>query len=207
MNQYLELCIQYEQDRKLIIFDNKMTFLEFKEDLKKEFKIGPKDIKLIDIKRNAEITSAHSLKEENEIELSIKEAELVNSDEKEIEKKLFADTQESYEINFDDLTQKLFQEKSLVDELNKWANYHGFHLIVCEGKQLLKNSTKRTLKCNIKDCQYKIIFKSDDKNGNNYQVCEKLSQKYTKHSISFLFLNNLFFRSCIDLQKIQRFYK
>jgi len=91
----------------------------------------------------------------------------------------------------------------MIDELNKWANYHGFHLIVCEGKQLLKNSTKRTFKCNIKDCQYKIILKSDDK---TFQVCENFHKNTQSiDNIKIYFVNNLFLDHALTCKRCSVF--
>jgi len=57
MNNFLELCIEHKGARKLIILDTQLTFLEFKEELTKQFLLPNNQIKLLDINRNAEITS------------------------------------------------------------------------------------------------------------------------------------------------------
>lgn len=178
----LELCIDYEGSHKLIIFYHNTSFEDFKHYLKTLFGIQNKDIKLIDKKRNAEIISSLSFKEEYEILLFPIDVEVINSNEEVYSQQDVSNASENNNyVEFNDLIGKKFQENELQYKLNKWANGKCFRLVYCEGKQTLKTETKRSLKCNIKGCEYKLILKSDE-NGDNYQIYEKLSKKYILHS-------------------------
>ena len=146
---------------------------------------------MIDTKRKAEIVSVRSFKEENEILIALDGNEAQVQDEVVSSENNVSDhqnIQDLYEIKFDDLLGKKYQGSNLIEEVNKWANLKGFHLIYCEGEQKLKKTLKRTLKCREKACNYKILFKSDE-NEKNFQIYQKLSVRYTKHSkIIFFFL-------------------
>ena len=56
MNQHIETLCTYEDERKLIIFKTHKSFEEFKEKIQKKFEMVNKNVKLIDIQQNAEIT-------------------------------------------------------------------------------------------------------------------------------------------------------
>jgi len=61
------LRILYQNTRKPIILHLETLLVDFKDFSRKEFKIGSKDIKFSDIKRNIEITPMRSFKEEHKI--------------------------------------------------------------------------------------------------------------------------------------------
>jgi len=142
MNPELELCFVYGNVRKLIIFHFNTPFSEFKELLKAEFRIPNRIIILIDQHRNAEITSAKSFKEEHEI-LIVPEEEPEGSIDNQAEPETisnndFNNTDSGHIINFEDLENKTFQKKTLLDKLNLWTNEKNFKLYVSEGTKKLK---------------------------------------------------------------------
>ena len=51
----------------------------------------------------------------------------------------------------------------------------------------MKKGFKKTLHCHIKNCDYRLIFKSNI-SERNYSLDEKLSAKYDTHSI-YLFID------------------
>jgi len=89
-------------------------------------------------------------------------------------------------IQYECLKNKKFKEKELNKQINKWAHERKFNLIYTEGVKETKHTSKRTFGCDVKNCQYKLIFKSE-KGKDEFQLCEKLSSKYNKHSNSFFF--------------------
>jgi len=69
MKKSLEICVSYENVRKLLIVDLQSTFDVLKQDIRKYFGLGEREFQLIELKRNAEIISVQSLKEENEVQI------------------------------------------------------------------------------------------------------------------------------------------
>lgn len=183
MEESLELCVSYGDVRKLVVLDSKTTFSKLKSDLQVYFGLQTQGFQLIEIKRNAEIISIKSLKPENEIKI------LFNHDLAVDPVVLPTDVQEEAhskppnKIGFDDLLEKKFKESSFLTVMNQWAGEKKFHLIF-GSKQKMKVGFKRFLLCQVKSCEYKIIFKSD-KREKYYKIYEKLSKKYSEHSILF----------------------
>jgi len=181
MNQDLELCVIYKDNRKLIIYEYNTSFCQFKEILKDEFRINNLDIILTDAKRNAQITSAKSFREENDIIISIIENENQLEENQHILVEIIPDIDDKFGIPLDELLGKEFEDESLLLQLNAWANEKKFNLFISEGMKKLKKGFKRTLSCNVKNCGYRLVFKSET--GEVYSVDQNLSQKYAKHSM------------------------
>jgi len=190
MNLDIQLCIDFGTSRKLIIVEPGLDFEGFKKYLREEFKVIQNRIKLIDVRRNAEVISMKSLKDENELVIEV-ESEVEPLPEEQKAEPENVPRNNSYEVVYTELVGKKFSDGNLITEINKWANQKHFNLIFSEGKHKMKDSYKRTLKCSRKNCLYKMIFKSDA-TGENYQIYEKTSKKYTFHSLLFIIFFNDF---------------
>ena len=192
MNQHIETLCIYGDNRKLIIFKPHKTFEQFKEKIRRKFEMMNNDIKLIDVRQKAEITSKKSLKENIQIQIFALENLNLSEDQNHNENLLSTPIQDSTEdplnISFQELIGKKFRNDKLLDSINAWANPKKFHLVLSEGAKKLKKGIKRTLSCHIKGCQYKILLKSDLE-GENFEIDQKLSCKYKKHSKFFNLLH------------------
>jgi len=186
MNSELELCISYENRCKLVFFQSgTTTLLQFKDYLKKEFKIEAGDLILFDLKRNAEITSTKSFKEENPITIQIIPEDPIASTVVNVgNDNILELSSNSINVEFNSLIGKKFSEDNLLIELNNWANQKKFKLAYSEGAKKTKTGIKRTLVCHISKCPYKIVVVSENE-GQDYLVYEKITRKYTQHSKSF----------------------
>ena len=184
MNKDLELCISHENNRKLIIFEPTTTLDDFKKMLKEQFLISFDDFELLDMRRNAQITSTKSFKEENEIAIQVK-GNQSESQELQASQVHQNSNLNDRDVDFELLLEERFKEDTMLDEMNIWSNELGFKLILSEGAKQMKDGVKKTLICHVKDCTYRLYVKSD-KNERFYQVYEKLSRKYTQHSMDFL---------------------
>ena len=185
MNQSLELIIAYKNQRKLIVFERDTSFSAFKIMLKTFFSISNQEIMLIDINRNAEITSVYSFREGKEIEIQGLEDNPINERMPDENFLLQQNNAESIEIRYADLIEKTFTHDELLEKVNEWAIPKKFKLYYSEGAKETKKGVKRTLACQITTCKYRIVFKSNN-NDDNFKIYEKLSQKYMTHS-NFLY--------------------
>lgn len=183
MNIPIELCFAYHDVRKLIFFNPIMSLPDFKLHLKAEFNLPNEEIKIIDMTRNAELTSTLSFRHEREYSIMVSEGR-VNVIEAPRQQANIQD-QDPRTIEYSNLLEKQFHEEDLLERLNAWANPKRFQLVYTEGKKLLKKRVKRTLGCPVDTCTYKIIFTAEE--GNSFKVYEKLSKKYKTHSIFFSF--------------------
>ena len=136
------------------------------------------------MKRNAEITSVLSFKEDNEIRIEISQDEPVIQREMN-EIILNEHSNSSKNISYDELLNKSFAEKDLLVKVNDWAITKKFKLYFSEGPKNMKKGTKRSLSCCVSSCSYKIIF-INSKTNNQYRVYQTLSKKYTSHSNLFV---------------------
>ena len=193
MNETKEVCIAYENLKKLIIYEPQMDMNAFKAHLQSHFRLSNKEIILTDTKRDAEITSVLSLKSDNEVRILISGE---NHDKSDDENKVPSSIQaEKDNICFNMLIGKKYYAEDLLEELNEWAEPQKFKLVYSEGPKKLKNAIKRTLSCFKKNCDYRLVFLSDE-NGENFEIFPKLSQKYSTHSKpSFFGLETKVFRS------------
>ena len=113
--------------------------------------------------------------------------------------------EDSLVISFQDLIGEKFKKNKLLNSLNAWANSKGFHFILSEGAKQLKKGVKRTFACHVKGCEYKLLLKSDS-NEDNFQVEEKLSSKYKKHSKILNYMNSKEYEDhTLDFQKRDTF--
>ena len=84
-------------------------------------------------------------------------------------------------INVEYLAKRLFNGETLLEEVNKWAIGFKFKLIFLEGLKSLKNGFKRVVGCQVKDCKFKLIFKSN-KNGKDFKLEEDLKLVHNVHT-------------------------
>ena len=188
MSQAFEILCIHGEDRKLIFFfEQTMNLQEFKEEICRNFGING-EIKLVHNDLNAEITSKLSSKPNLWIRIIIlgqiqAQNENPNLYSQNRNDRLLEQESNRNEIiiPYDELLEKKFKKKELLDDLNLWANPKRFHLYFSEGPKEMKKRIKRTLSCIEKDCKYKLMMISEDQND-NFVVYEKLSKKYTAHS-------------------------
>jgi len=182
MSLDIPLCIVSGEVRKLVLYENPLSLLEFQEVLKKEFKIpNQSTIKLIDSNRNAEITSVKLFNSNHDILIISQNGKEDNLDEPNLD---LNDLQNSNNIEFKELINKKYKEEDLLYQLNVWANKKKFKLYISEGIKERKDGFKITLSCNHKNCKYRLIFLSTCEGGREFKVDSKLSAKYTNHSKS-----------------------
>ena len=186
MKKSLEICVSYENIRKLLIVDLQSTFDVLKQDIRKYFGLDEREFQLIELKRNAEIISIESLKEENEVQIVLiqninSSVALQNSHSNESNIVI-----EFGKVDLHILIGKNFELQNMLDEINEWANQMKFNMIF-GSKQQMKNGVKRVLSCSLRSCPFRIIMKSN-KLGKQFKICEKLSKKYLQHSKKSLFL-------------------
>ena len=184
----LELTFIYGQARKLIMYRKGTEIEVFLPTLRRLFSLpNTGAIKLIDTVKFAEITSWESFKEERPIQITLEQPcvlPLPQPSQSEIQN---VHHQNSFRrIEYRDLLNKKFIDKTLVDEINLWAKAHKFKMRASEGIKDLKNEFKRTLICSEPGCPYKLFFKSL-KPTEDFQIYEKLTDKYVFHSKYFLF--------------------
>jgi len=190
MNKHLELCVEFQRTRKLIIYEHNTPFSAFKTILKERFSIINKEIKLVDVKKNAEITSVYSFKEDNDIKVELLgESFPILSESNELPSNEIESKQLIGYTSYNQLIKKTFREEDLLFQLNQWATPQKFKLYYSEGTKKIKNGTKRTLTCSVSTCNYLIILRTS-KESNNYKLYEKFFQKYSLHS-NFYFQDNL----------------
>lgn len=200
-NQNLDLCVSFGDIRKLIYYESGLSITNFKEYLLTEFRLSSNTFKLIDIQKNAEITSEKLFKSEQEIriELDLGNSSAINQQSQQPEENKIQE--QDGIIGYDDIKDRLFDEGTLLESLNDWAATKKFHLWIAEGEKKMdkaKTTQKMTFRCSIRPCKYRIMFKSN-KEGKNFQVYEKLSKKYTKHSNNSDYFPFIFFRSYFRL--------
>jgi len=138
MSNAIELCISYENERKLVFFQPETQLGCFVTSLEEIFGLLDKEIKLYDVNKNAEITSSLSFKMDNEIKIVVVgEKSLDNPFESVpvIESSIVQTTT----ISFEDILSKKFDEEELLNEVNVWANAKRFNLMASEGFKTLKN--------------------------------------------------------------------
>jgi len=181
-NPSLELVVIYEDQRKLIIFESDMCIQAFKQLLKSLFFISvPEDqIKLIDVSKDAEICSEKSFREDREMRVILAS----NAPSLSTNSSLEEHPQSSstpLKIEFQELSDKRFEEKTFLVNVNKWAAKYKFKLRFGEGLKSSSKEFKKTLVCSIAACRYKLIFKSL-KATEDFRIDEKLSKNYMTHS-------------------------
>lgn len=143
MTSELQLCIIFGDVRKLIFFQCNTLLSDFKSYLKEEFKIGAQNIILIDEKRNAEITSQKSFREDHNIIILVDEEVnqiseppiVLNSNQVPSSENNFSKT-----IDFNELKGKKYESKTLLQKVNAWANDKKFQLYISEGLKKLKKA-------------------------------------------------------------------
>jgi len=190
----IEVTITYEDQCKLFMYEVGMPLNEALELLKRIFFIAQDLlIKLIDIRKEAEITSEKSFREDRPLRIVTYASKPVNSSQgnhssQSDQEDHQANKNSLHQIRFDELLTRSFQDRNILDEINKWALNYKFKLRFGEGKKNLKKKYKLTLVCSTNNCPYKLIFNSEVFNE-GYKVVEKLSKKYSQHS-KFLFRIN-----------------
>ena len=160
MKKSLEICVSYENVRKLLIVDLQSTFDVLKQDIRKYFGLDEREFQLIELKRNAEIISIQSLKEENEVQIVLiqntnSSVALQNSHLNESNIVI-----EFGKVDLHILIGKNFELQNMLDEINKWANQMKFNMIF-GSKQQMKNGVKRVLSCSLRSFPSRIIMKSN----------------------------------------------
>ena len=182
----IELDITFESETKLIFYENGMSMSDFQKEIRKHFNFGNGEIKLIATNKNAEITSTKSFEAHTIIHVKVEKIEdQVEADQnpnntddlQQVD--LNADVQ--CEIDFGEIIQEKFKGEELLSAINIWANKLKFKLVYSQGKQNIKGGFKRALSCQVKNCPYRMIFVSSQKEE-DYKICEKLSSKYKAHS-------------------------
>jgi len=154
--------------------------------IQEEFSIGDKEIKLTEIRRNAEITSPRCLKEEGGYSIEEGENNLdnpINSAPPNNSSDLNQSNGNGTRIDYNDIKNNKYHKNELQDQINVWANQKKIDLVYKQGTRQMKKGFKKTLHCHIKNCNYRLVFKSDH-SETDYQLDEKLSAKYADHSSS-----------------------
>ena len=143
-------------------------------------------IKLIDSRKEAKITSEKSLREDRPLRIIISASKPANSSQgnhysKSDQEDHQANKNNLHQIRFDELLTRSFEDKNILDEINKWALDYKFKLRFGEGKRIWRKKYKLTLVCSTNNCPYKLISNSEVSNE-GYKVVEKLSKKYSQHN-------------------------
>ena len=69
----IEACFQFKSLRKIIVFNSEMQLSDLKLKLKTDFSLLNGEVKLVDVNRNAEITSTFSLKSDKDYLITLTE--------------------------------------------------------------------------------------------------------------------------------------
>jgi len=181
-NNFAEIKVSHGDTSKIMIYQIGVPFDVFKIDIIREFHLPFNQIILYDVERNAEITHPVSLRDGKAFQIQ-EGSDLNEFQSKRVEEEISKDTNI---ISFATLPDKTFHDESILEEVNKWALSMNFQVIVSEGLKKMNKSWKKSFRCHIRSCPYRLIFLSDE-NCENFKVYEKLSQKYQSHS-KFYFL-------------------
>ena len=172
----IELVISFENQSKLIFFEEGTTMEDFKTEIRKHFNLGVREIKLIAINKNAEIISTKSFQSDLQIEIKVEKA-VQNKDRTDNSPK----HKDLTEIDYNEIINEKFTGDELLSAINLWTKKFKFSLVFGQGKQKIKEGWKRILSCQKKKCSYRLIFLSSE-NEKDYKICEKLSSQYKIHS-------------------------
>jgi len=131
-SQSLILCMSYGNSKKLISYEIGMTLPNFLLFIKEEFSIGDKEIKLTEIRRNAEITSPRCLKEEEEYSIEESENNLdnqINSAPPNNSSDLNQSNGNGTRIDYNDIKNNKYHKNELQDQINVWANKKKIYIV------------------------------------------------------------------------------
>ena len=104
------------------------------------------------------------------------------------------DEKDPLKISFKDIQDLTFSKEELQDKVITWANSNKFNLVQKHGKRSFKKLEKIKFFCQVKECNYRIIFKNN-LGDTPYKLCQKLSTKYIKHTNSICYLKLRYLRS------------
>jgi len=172
-----EIKITYGNTSKIMIYQKGTSLDQFKAEIARGFNLSLSQFNLYDSERNAEIIHAFSLQDGRAFQV----LEGGNLNGSYVDDNREGESENTKVINLDTLKGKIFENESLIDELNKWALKFKFQVMVSEGLKKMKSSFKKSFRCQIRTCPYRIIYLSDE-NCEKLQVYEKLSEKYKSHS-------------------------
>jgi len=182
--------ITYQDSKRKIFLEQDKDFKDFIESIKSEFKIHQENIQLFEVQSKAEITSIAVLEPYADLFIQIG---LVSEQSKSVLK-----------ICLNDLVNKKFKEADLNSVINEWAVQYGFKLVYKEGLKTTKTGFKREMRCQVKNCGFKLTFKSD-KIGRDYELDFKLSIKHNEHKGDYYLYIFLILDHNLDYEEADKF--
>ena len=137
MSDLVEICVIFNDQRKLYVVDKKDNIEIVKQKIKEEFSIKEREIKLLEIRRNAEIISVLSFKEERDVEILLVDEPKSSQNENtnNVGNILISKEQKNgseIEIDYAKLFGRKFASNQMIIDLNTWALPLKFKLISLE---------------------------------------------------------------------------
>jgi len=92
----------------------------------------------------------------------------------------------------DDLVHKTFSADELLKKVNEWAVAKNFKVVYREGIKQLQVGWKREMRCSVKECSFKLTFKSI-KLEERFELDQVVSFQHNEHSSMFILICQEYF--------------
>ena len=162
------LYVTYKEAKRKISIDVAEDFNKIKTGIQKEFCLDDINFRIFEVQSKAEISSSLAFEQGNNLFILFEEEN-------------FLPLALSAIISLSGISKDLFGEEELLIKVNHWASNKGFQVVYREGIKKLAKGFKRTMRCNIEGCQFKLTFKND-KEGGKFKLDEALSLKWNKYT-------------------------